>query len=223
MFQINKLSLTILLILLLVFISQTISAKVFKVNPLLKSALLPGWGQLSLDRNYGYAMLTTEALFWSSYFYNVNEQDLKQQDSYEYALKFAHVNPGDYSAQYYRDLSTYNSSGFEAGGYNAMVRQIAISIYPNDYALQQTYIDENSIPDEMSWNWDSADFRKNFSSKRRELLELKDSAQLFTGLLIANHILSSIDMLRLKKHWGGVQTSFQYYRNTPVLNLRVKF
>ncbi|MBM4404141.1 MAG: hypothetical protein FJ042_07160, partial [Candidatus Cloacimonetes bacterium] len=30
----------------------------------LKSIVIPGWGQLSSDRQYGYAMLTSEALAW---------------------------------------------------------------------------------------------------------------------------------------------------------------
>ncbi|MFO7660879.1 MAG: hypothetical protein R6V77_08195, partial [Candidatus Cloacimonadaceae bacterium] len=217
------LTLTCLIILAALLAGQSLSAKPFRINPLLKSALVPGWGQVSLDRNYGYGMIASEVLLWSTLFYHNTEQELKDQESYEFALKFAHINPGSYSSQYYRDLAKYDTSGFEAGGYNALVRENAINLYPDNYALQQAYIDENAIPDEMAWTWDSYQQRKDYSSTRKEILELKDRAQLITGLIIANHVLSSIDMLRLKKDWGTVQPSFSLYKDTPVLNLRVDF
>lgn len=203
--------------------SITLQAKVFTVNPLLKSILIPGWGQLSQGHSYGYVMLTSETLFWSTYLYNKNEQDLKDRSSYEYALKFAHINPADYSAQYYRDLSKYNSSGFDAGGYNAMIRQTAIELFQYDPIAQQAYIDENKYTDEMSWGWDNDTLRKKYGTQRKEILDLKDQAQVFTGLLIANHIISGIDMLRQRKHWNNVHPSIQYYRNTPVLHLNIEF
>jgi hypothetical protein len=221
--QITKFfKLSLFIILLITIIPQSINAGILKPSPFLKSALVPGWGQLSIDKNYGYGMLTSEVLLWSTYFYNVNEQDLKHEASYEYALKFANVNPGKYSAQYYRDLTRYNSSGFEAGGYNAMVRQYAISAF-SDPASQQAYIDANAIPDEMSWQWESTDRRKKYSTMRKEILEMKDTAQVLTGVIIANHIISGIDMLRQKKHWKNVNTSVGYLHNTPILNLEVKF
>ena len=223
MFRSKRLTLICLLSLAIVLTIQPSAAKSFRINPLLKSALIPGWGQVSIDRNYGYAMMTTEVLFWSTLFYHNTEQKLKDKESYEFALKFAHINPDSYSSQYYRDLAKYNSSGLEAGGYNAMVRQTAINLYPDNYAMQQAYFDENSIPDEMAWSWDSYQLRKEFSTTRKEILELKDRAQLITGLLIANHVLSSIDMLRLKKHWQNVHPSFTLYKDTPIFNLTVEF
>lgn len=217
---------TVSLIILITFcltIASGVSAKQLTISPLLKSAILPGWGQISIDRSYGYGMITSEVLFWSAYFYNINEQQLKDRQSYEYALKFAHINPGEYSDQYYRYLSKYDTSGFSAGGFNAMVRSTALSLYPDDLTAQQAYIEENAIPDAMAWQWDDFTLRRKYSTMRRDILELKDQAQIITGLLIANHIISSIDMLRLKKHWKNVHPSFQFYRNTPVLNLQVDF
>lgn len=98
----------LMLIILILLCSIVIQAKVFTINPFLKSALVPGWGQLSIGNNYGYAMLASEALFWSGYIYNNNEQKLKNKSSYDYAVKYSHINPGNYSAQYYRDLSKFD-------------------------------------------------------------------------------------------------------------------
>lgn len=213
------------LIMIIIFFTLTIplQARILTPSPFLKSALVPGWGQLSIDKNYGYGMLSGEVLLWSTLFYNNNEQDLRHESSYEYALKFAGVNPGKYSSQYYRDLAIYNSSGFEAGGYNAMVRQTAINLYPSQLDMQQQYIDANAIPDEMSWQWESSTRRKKYSTMRKEILEMKDTAQVITGIIIANHIISGIDMLRQKKHWKNVNTSVGYLQKTPTINLEVNF
>jgi hypothetical protein len=223
MHKYNRFAIILSIALICVLSTQILSAKAFKVSPLLKSAILPGWGQLSIDRSYGYGMLTSEALFWSTYFYNNNEQKLKDRQSYEYALKFGHINPGGYDSQYYRDLAKYDTSGFSAGGYNAMIRTTAQNLYPDDLSAQQQYIDTNAVPDEMSWQWDDFTYRRKYASMRNQILELKDQAQIITGLLIANHLISTIDMLRLRKHWTNVHPSIQYYRNTPVLNLNIEF
>lgn len=220
--SINLIKYLIVLTLALCFI-QILTAKKFNPSPILKSALVPGWGQVSIDRPYGYAMLASEFFCWSAYYYSHNEQTLKARESYEYALEFAHINPGSYNSSYYNNLRKFNSSGFEAGGYNDFIRQEAIYRYPDDPVQQQAYIDENGIPDEMAWNWDNIQRREDYSIIRKEILELKDQAQIISGVLIANHLISSIDILRLKKHWKHVKPSFSYYQRTPVLNLNIEF
>jgi hypothetical protein len=211
----------LLLLQVIMLCSVAIHAKAFLINPFFKSAIIPGWGQLSLGNSYGYTMLSGEILFWSGYLYNNNEQKLQNRASFDYALKYSHINPGNYSNQYFRDLSKFDSSGFSAGGYNAMVRQTAIELFQYDPVAQQAYIDENIYPDDMSW--ESYQLRKKYSGMRKDILELKDQAQIFTGLIIANHLISGIDMLRQRKHWNNVHTSIQYYNNTPVLFMNVEF
>jgi hypothetical protein len=198
-------------------------AKPLHINPFLKSVLIPGWGQLSMDKNYGYGMLTSEVLLWTTRFYTNNEQTLRDKDSYQFALKFAHLNPGKYSDQYYRDLARYNSSGFDAGGYNANVRADAIELYPYNPEAQQQYIDENSYQAAQSWQWDDYRLRKKYSTKRKEILELNDQAKLITGIIIANHLVSGIDMLRQKRNWHNATPSIGYYKNSPTLNLSLEF
>lgn len=202
---------------------QPAFAKKFKIHPLLMSVVVPGSGQLSLNHNYGYGMLTGEVLAWSSYLYSSNEQKLKGRESYEYALKFAHINPGSYNESYYTDLTKFMSSGYDAGGYNASIRQEALSHLEWSVEMQQEYIDAHAIPEDKSWSWDSSQDRKRFSTIRKDILVLQDQAQVITGIIIANHILSTIDMLRLKKQWHNFDASFRYQHHTAMLNLRLKF
>ncbi|MBM4404000.1 MAG: hypothetical protein FJ042_06440, partial [Candidatus Cloacimonetes bacterium] len=189
----------------------------------LKSIVIPGWGQLSSDRQYGYAMLTSEALAWMSLYYFDREVDLRNRESYEYALRFAHIQPGSYADTYFSDLSRYNTSGFEAGGFNDMIRRTALELYPHDPVSQQQYIDANIYNDDFAWNWDSVDNRKQYNSIRIQMRNNKDYIKIVTGVLIFNHLVSAVDILRLHSSRSRANAYMSIQDKTPTLNLEIQF
>ncbi len=189
----------------------------------LQSLLVPGLSQVRSGRNYGYAMMASEVGIISTMFYLSTERQLKTQEYYEYALKFAHIEPGTYSDQYYRDLSRFNSSGFEAGGYNAMIRQQAIQLYPNDPIQQQLYIDENIYPDDYAWNWDSVEHRGAYSKIRIKTQDLRDYGTLAVGVLIVNHLISGVDVLRSHSETKRSQVWLDIKDRHPMLMLNYKW
>jgi len=212
--------------LLVVLIMTLIWGSVFaqsKGTLFLKSLALPGWGQLSIDRQYGYAMMAGEALAWMSIYYFYREADIKEREAYEYALKFAHIQPGSYTNDYFSDLSRYNSSGFEAGGYNAMIRQRAMELHPNDPLAQQQYIDANIYGVELGWNWDSVDHRREYNDIRIQMRNSEDFIGVFTGVLIFNHLISAVDILRIHSNQSRAQAYMAMKDQTPILNLKVSF
>lgn len=186
----------------------------------IQSLAVPGLSQIRADRDYGYAMLAAEVGIISTMWFLNTEEKLKEREFYEYALKYAHIAPGSYEDQYYRMLSRYNSSGFEAGGYNAMIRERAMEIYPNDPLQQQTYIDNNSIPDDQSWAWDSAENRGAYSKIRIHTQDLRDYSLMAVGVLIANHLISGIDVLRYFSESKRSQFSMKLYNGNPMLVLK---
>ncbi|MGC9362881.1 MAG: hypothetical protein ACP5F3_08130, partial [Candidatus Syntrophosphaera sp.] len=158
---------------LLIIISASLAAESRGLK-FLQSLAVPGLSQVHSGRDHGYAMLAAEAGIIAGILFLNAEENLKEQEYYEYALKFAHIQPGDYPNQYFRDLSRYDSSGFEAGGYNADVRQTAMQLYPDDPIAQQIYIDENIYPEDYAWNWDSSDNRGSYSEIRIQTQDLRD-------------------------------------------------
>ena len=84
-----------------------------------------------------------------------------------------------------------------------MIRQQAIEHFPGDSQAQQEYIDSNIYSDEMAWNWDSSADRGNYSKMRIRTQDLKDYAKIATGIMIFNHLVSGIDILRI----SGVESS----------------
>ncbi|MDD3143719.1 MAG: hypothetical protein PHG32_05930 [Candidatus Cloacimonetes bacterium] len=190
---------------------------------LVQSLVLPGLSQVRHGRNYGYGMLTAEAALISSLLYLNEEAQLKTQEYYEYALKYAHITPGDHADSYLRDLSKFNSSGYEAGGYNAWVRQEALRLFPQDPAQQQIYIDENIYLDDQAWNWDSVDNRGQYVQIRTEAQNMRDYRMLAVGVMIVNHLISGIDVLRYNAKDNKAQVWLDIKDRRPMLMLGLEF
>lgn len=191
----------------------------------LKSAIIPGWGQLSLEKNYGYGFLLAEASFWTMRLYYLQETDNNAQASYNYAREFADVDPqGHFSNQFYDDLRDYSSSGFDSGGYNAHIAAEAIDEYPDNPEAQQAYIDANAYDDDHYWNWSSDENMSRYNRYRNNIDQYKDYLKLVSGVIAANHIIGAIDALRLSNHLKhvrfGVDTNSDH---VPLLTCTVKF
>jgi hypothetical protein len=209
--------------LLLLLAAVTILPAENKGWKFLQSIAVPGLSQIRDGRHYGYAMLTSEVGIISSMLYLNTEEKLKTQEYYEYAIKYAHIGVGEYPDQYFRDLSRYSSSGYDAGGYNAQVRETAIQLFPYDTTSQQAYINEHAYTDGQSWNWDSVDNRSAYSKIRVQTQDLRDYSKLAVGVLIVNHLISGIDVLRLISESNRSQVYLDIKDKTPTVNLRVEW
>jgi hypothetical protein len=182
----------------IIIIALCIYAHVSGINRglgLLRAIAVPGWSQVASGHNYGYAMLASEAAIIGSMYYMNNESNILLQDSYEYAIKYAHLNPGEYDNKFYNNLSRFESSGFDANGYNALVRQTAMSMYPYDPVAQQNYIDENGYSDDKYWYWDATSHRNQYNKLRNRSQDMENYASVTVGVLILNHLISGVDYL----------------------------
>ena len=214
----------ILILLLMLICSIPIYAEDF--NPriaLLKSAILPGWGEISLGDKTGYIFMATEFIFWSSKIYFNEEEKLKEKEAYNYALKYAHIDPhNNYNETYYYNISRFISSGFEPGGYNAYVVQQAENI--EDPILKQEYIQNNIYSDEYYWNWDNKDKMHEYGIKRKDASHFVDYAKTIGGAIIANHVFSAINSLRVSSKLKKMNLSIYFDRNmNPNLICSYKF
>lgn len=205
----------------MLFVSAGLSAQ-SKGGQFLKSLIVPGLSQVSEGRDYGYAMMLSEISIISGMVYLNSEERLKARESYEFALRYAHIRPGSYNESYFRDLSRYNSGGFDADGYNAKVRRDAMSLYPNNPVAQQQYIESNAYPEEMYWAWESPDLRAQYSKIRIKTQDLRDFGQIAVGVLILNHLISGIDVLRYHSEDRRSQISVGLKGKQPILNISVR-
>ncbi|MDP2172791.1 MAG: hypothetical protein Q8M98_11795 [Candidatus Cloacimonadaceae bacterium] len=211
------------IIIILILISALGLSAQSKGLQFLQSLAVPGLSQVRNGKSYGYAMMTSEVGIISTLIVLNQEQQLREQEYYEFAIRHAHIAPRDYEDQYFRDLSRYNSSGFEANGYNAMIRQRAINLYPNDPAGQQQYIDENIYPEDYAWYWDSSGHRGQYSQIRIKTQDLRDYGKMAIGVLILNHLISGFDVLRYHSEDRRAKVYFDILDSAPMVKINYEW
>jgi hypothetical protein len=219
----NTNSKVILLLIALLLLSVSLNSKeIAPRTAFLKSALIPGWGELSQGNNSGYFMLAAEFLLWSSIFYFNEEEDLLLKESFNYAVKYAHIDPNaDFDDEYLYHLTRYNSSGFNTGGYNSYIIAQAESIEDPEERLE--FIENNIYPEDLFWEWDNEEHRRQYGIKRKDSTHFTDYAKAVTGAIIANHIISAINSIRIsKKNKIDLKVSFNSELD-PQLLINYKF
>jgi len=194
----NTNSKSLILIALILTFSISLSCEVpKKIVSFAKSAIIPGWGELSQKNNSGYFFLSSEiALHITKYYFN-NESDIKINESKNFAYKKAGMTSNLKSEDQLIMVGKYNSSGFESGGYNEHIVLTARQIYPNDTASQETYISQNALSEDFHWNWDSKQSRNKYLIMRKKSMELKDYAKSISGFVILNHAISAFNAARI--------------------------
>ncbi len=141
------------------------------------------------------------------------------------ALNFASLNLGKDVSMYPDDLlgtlEYYDSSD----DYNALLSSKARDIYPDDPAAQTEYIENNWVPDSLSWEWDDTETKEEFYLLRKNSRTYR---QLFTvagSAIIINHVLSAVISYidtdsRLK---NNIETAGFVYDKGFNLSLKVRF
>ena len=169
-----------------------------KFDPVIKSLIIPGWGQKSLGKpkrarlfNYIESGILL-ALISSSTFSNIEKKNYKA-----FASRHAAISSSGKDHKYWVDIGNYNS----------------IENY-NDEHLRNREMDDLYPDDEKwSWDWDLDSNRKIFENKRIRSDQLELLATFSMGALVLNHIISSIDALYLKKVSSNKSFSIDPYNN----------
>ncbi|MDP8202838.1 MAG: hypothetical protein P9M11_11965 [Candidatus Tenebribacter burtonii] len=216
----------ILLILILLSITSFTVAKEVNIKThMLRSALIPGWGEFAAGNKSGFIFLASEIMLLSSRFYFLEEADLKAKASYNYAVKYAHINPNiNLSDEYYHYMSRYMNSGFNAGGYNAYIVEIAKARFPDDQEAQTQYIEENKYSDDEYWGWDDSTKQKKYSILRKRITQYGDYAKAITGAVIANHIISALNAFKVSSRLKNLNAHIQLDSNlNPIFTLQYRF
>jgi len=212
-------------IFVLILFIYTLNAASVMVTAL-KSAVVPGWGELSVGNKTGYIFIATEVLFWSGQFYLNDQSALILKQSKQYAYNHANMSSYHFSDDVWLLMEKYDSSGFSPNGYNDYIRRNAYEQY-QDEVLRDAYLRENLLPDDVSWNWESDEQRGNYRKYRNDSLRFKDYAKAASGTIIANHILSFLNAIRVARK-ANKENNMTFYTDfdtqmTPYLHIDYKF
>ena len=173
-----------------------------------KSAILPGWGELSMGNKSGYVFLAIEATLWSTKFYFDDQSDLRLRQADQFAFNNANLKSYDLDENLRFLLGRFNTSGFGPGGYNEFVITTAKELYPNQPDKQTDYINEHLLDESIYWNWESTSNRGLYATMRRESLHFEDYAKAVTGTIIVNHIVSFLNSIRIGNNQANNNLNF---------------
>ena len=175
-----------------------------ELDPVIKSILLPGWGQKALGRKkrarvYNYfesGLILT--IVGSSTFSNITIKNY-----IAFASEHAAISSSEKNHKYWVDIGNYDS----------------ITDY-NDEHLRNREMDD-LYPDDKkwSWDWDTDANRKAFEKKRINSDQLKLAATFGIGALMVNHIVSAIDVLYLKRVIADGKLSIKAYQDFEIRSL----
>lgn len=211
------------------FLHQNNEESVHTFGNFLKSAAIPGFGELSLKKKSGYIFLLTEVFAWSSRAYFLEEARIFEKDAYRYAITYSGINANKLSKEHYDLMSRYNSSGFQPGGYNEKVLQKANALYPNNKEKQTEYLNENAILDDnLTWEWESREHRRQYSIRRKNADHNRDYAKAMVGAIIANHLVSGLNATILankvnKENNLKLSVDYEINKLCPIFSVMYRF
>ncbi|MBP7333261.1 MAG: hypothetical protein KA963_00945, partial [Candidatus Cloacimonas sp.] len=80
-------------------------------------------------------------------------------------------------------------------------------------------IDENAYGTDKYWYWDSSNHRSEYNKIRNRSMDYDDYALVAGGVLILNHLISTIDALRITAPNKKAGVSFNLQNKTPILQI----
>lgn len=154
---------------------------------LLRSIVLPGWGQHYLgNHNIARRMMTTEVCLWLLYGTFKGAQDWYQQDFRAFAALHAGISYRLKPDIYYFRLGRYDS----------------IEDY-NRAQLRNRNVDAvYSMGTDIKWEWDSIHNRERYNDLRRASLRAAKAASFMMGSMVLNRAVAAIHVLFLSRKTG---------------------
>ena len=196
-----------ILIIILTYFSS-LNGEGFKINPIMKSAFMPGWGESSLG-NYKRSRLfyNIEISLWTlcigSYTYSYHSK----MEYESFAVKHANVNANGKDDKYWVDIGNY----------------IDIENHNAEHLRWRSF--DELYNEKDGWEWDSETNMKRFEKMRIKSDFFSKNGEYIIGTIILNHILSTIDtlyLLNLKKNQNItlIPVISKYYSK---INLTINF
>ncbi len=163
---------------------QATGANKIQFKPVLKSLLLPGWGEKQLGHaGWAKSFILSEISLWLGYVGIVQYSRVLERDYQAYAARHAGVQPEGKSAQYWIDIGNANNI-YEFNERRRVQRNLAAT-----YPETSTYY----------WQWDSEASRFYYGDLRTRQYRWERATIFVISGMVLNRLLSAINVIRLQK------------------------
>jgi len=154
------------------------------LNPVLQSALLPGWGQKSLNYSDRSRVFTyVESGLVLSIIGSTTYANILKKNYIAYAVAHAAVSSSGKGHEYWVDIGNFAT----------------IEDYNDEHLRNREMDDIYEVSPQWGWVWDTDSHRDFFEQKRILSDQMKQVASFGVGAMILNHMVSAIDALYLKR------------------------
>jgi hypothetical protein len=179
-----------LLIIALLFSAGLSQAAEPLKNRVLKSILLPGWGELSMQEPRGRWLMAADLAMLASIIGLQSYSSDQDREMKSYALLHANAAAFSDANQYWIDMGSYLS-----------------------WQLHQESMLESRTPEKVwdeayAWEWSSVENANRYRAMRRSRDLAKDRSTLFVGAMVFNRIVSALDVLYLSNRNAHLSFSF---------------
>ena len=202
------------LILILVLISGLYGKEVSTKKAMVFSLILPGSGEL-YAHNYNKAagFFCTEATIIFAYFRLKSETEWAKNSYQQFAFSKADVSK-DQDDSYYQLIQDYRSSD----SFNASIYRDARNyflIYKNDPIGYENYLEQNLVPQDMEWDWETTQSWLQYKELRREKQNLEVYTKFTFAAAILNRVISFIDAAITAKKYNRFNSEIGTFHIEP--------
>ena len=152
------------------------------ISPVLKSLILPGWGEYSLGhKKRARIMALSESVIFFSILGSYSNANKFEQNYKSYAAEHANVITTGKNRQYWIDIGNYSS----------------IDQFNEEHLRWRDFTAIYEKDNNWNWLWDNDENRKYFEKMRIKGDTWKLRGSFLIGAMVLNHIVSAIDALYL--------------------------
>jgi len=174
---------------------------------MLRSALLPGWGQMKLGHSTrGIVFMSLDVLTWTGVGLSYLEGTFDRDDYTWLAASEAGISVSGRSNDFLDDISDFASSS----EYNDYIHRLARYYYPDDPDAQRGYYDSHARYGDDGWIWSSESARNQFADRLRESKEWFRRSMYIAAFALVNRVVSVIDASLLDENHPGVYTALAF-------------
>jgi hypothetical protein len=195
----------VLLLLLLAAASQADTGE--RRGAMLRSALLPGLGQIHLGHDTrGAIFIGVEVVTWAGFGLSYLEGVFERDDYTMLALEEAGISISDRSSQFMDDVSDFGSSA----EFNDYIHRLARYYYPDDPDAQREYYETHARFGADGWVWSSEDAMRSFGDHLRDSRQWFRRSLYIAAFALVNRAVSVIDAALLDPAAPGIYTDLSF-------------
>jgi hypothetical protein len=178
------------------------------LNPVIQSALVPGWGQKSLqypDRSRLFTYVETGLLI--SILGSTTYAHILKKNYIAFAVEHAAISSAGKNHKYWVDIGNFKT----------------IEDYNDEHLRNREMDDIYDANLRWSWDWDEDSNRNAFEQKRILSDQMKQAATFGAGAIVLNHMVSAIDALYLMRIGSKKKLSVQPWVPSEMVGVGYSF